>query len=50
MSMWYFIQGFPKATLLIEKVVDILFIAETKLDSSFRDQLFQVEGYRLEWR
>ena len=36
--------------LLISKTVDILFISETKLDSSFRDQLFQVDGYRLERR
>ena len=36
--------------LLTEKAVDILFISETKLDTSFRDQLFQVEGYRLERR
>ena len=36
--------------LLAEKIVDILFITETKLDPSFRDELFQVEGYRLERR
>ena len=36
--------------ILVNKTVDILFISETKLDLSFRDQLFQVEGYRLERR
>ena len=36
--------------LLAEKIVDILFMSETKLDSSFRDELFQVESYRLERR
>ena len=36
--------------LLIDKIVDILFISESKLDESFRDQLLQVDGYRLEQR
>ena len=36
--------------LLAEKTVDILFISENKLDPSFRNELFQVEGYRLERR
>ena len=36
--------------LLIDRIVDILFISESKLDESFRDQLFQVDGYRLEQR
>ena len=30
--------------LLAEKIVDIHFILETKLDPSFRDEVFQVEG------
>ena len=39
-----------KPLLAGKKIVDILFISETKLDPSFRDELFQVEGYILERR
>ena len=34
--------------LLNEKLVDLLFISETKLDSSFRDNIFEVQEYKLE--
>ena len=33
--------------LLDDKVVDLLYIAETKLDETFNDSLFIVEGYKL---
>ena len=36
--------------LLVDKVVDLLFISETKLDSSFLDSVFDVAGYKLERR
>lgn len=36
--------------LLVENIVDLLIIAETKLDNTFRDSLFQVEGYNLQRR
>ena len=36
--------------LLNEKLVDLLFISETKLDSSYHDNLFEVQGYKLERR
>ena len=42
-------EGFPSYSL-VDRIVAILFISETKIDASFRDQLFQVEGYRLERR
>ena len=35
--------------LLKEKLVD-LFISETKSDSSFRDNIFEAQGYKLERR
>ena len=31
-----------------DKLVDMLIISETKIDSSFNDNLFQVEGYKTE--
>ena len=34
--------------LLNDKIVDLLFISETKLDGSFRDFIFDVPGYKLE--
>ena len=34
--------------LLNEKLVDLLFISETKLASSYHDNLFEVQGYKLE--
>ena len=37
-------------SLLIDRNFDILFISESKLDESFRNQLFQEDGYRLERR
>ena len=36
--------------LLNEKIVDLLFISETKLDSSYRVSLFEISGYKLEKR
>ena len=36
--------------LLNEKIVDLLFISETKLDSSYRVSLFEISGYKLERR
>ena len=33
--------------LLSDKIVDLLFIAEIKLDQSFNDNLFQNDGYKL---
>ena len=33
--------------LLSDKIVDLLFIAEIKLDKSFNDNLFQNDGYKL---
>ncbi|CAG2243357.1 unnamed protein product [Mytilus edulis] len=33
--------------ILTDKIVDLLFIAETKLDVSFNDSLFESEGYKL---
>ena len=36
--------------ILLEKLVDILIIAETKIDDSFNDNLFQAEGYKMERR
>jgi hypothetical protein len=32
---------------LSDKIVDLLFIAETKLDQSFNDNLFKTDGYKL---
>ena len=32
--------------LLIEKILDLLFISETKIDSSFRNSIFEVSGYK----
>jgi hypothetical protein len=34
--------------LLNEKTVDLLFISETKIYSSFRNSIFEVSGYKLE--
>ena len=34
--------------VLLENLVDILIIAETKIDDSFNDNLFQAEGYKME--
>ena len=36
--------------LLNDKIVDLLFISETKLDISFHDSVFAVPGYKLERR
>ena len=36
--------------ILLEILVDILIIAETKIDDSFNDNLFQAEGYKMERR
>ena len=36
--------------ILLEKLVDILIIAETKIDDSLNDNLFQAEGYKMERR
>ena len=36
--------------LLVDKIVDFLIIAETKLDPSYRNSLFEVPGYKLERR
>jgi hypothetical protein len=33
--------------LLTDRIVDLLFIAETKLDATFNDNLFSVDGYKL---
>jgi hypothetical protein len=35
---------------LLDNVVDCLIISETKLDSSFKDSIFEVDGYKLQWR
>ena len=32
----------------MKKIVDVLFISETKLGSSYRDSLFEISGYNLE--
>jgi hypothetical protein len=34
----------------LDKVVDRLIISKTKLDSSFKDSLFEVDGYKLQRR
>ena len=34
--------------VLNETIVDLLFISETKLDSSYRDGLFETPGYKFE--
>ena len=34
----------------LDKVVDCLIISKTKLDSSFKDSLFEVDGYKLQRR
>ena len=36
--------------MLTSKLVDILIISETKIDSSFNDNLFKVEGNKMERR
>ena len=36
------------AEMLKNKIVDLLFIAETKSDSSFQNTIFEVPGYKLE--
>ena len=36
--------------ILLDKVVDCLIISETKLDSSFKDSIFEVDGYKLQRR
>jgi hypothetical protein len=36
--------------LLTDRIVDLLFIAETKLDATFNDNLFSVDGYKLHRR
>ena len=36
--------------ILTDKIVDLLIISETKIDSSFNDNLFKVEGYKMERR
>jgi hypothetical protein len=33
--------------LLSDKIVDIFFVAESKLDATFNDNLFIAEGYKL---
>jgi hypothetical protein len=38
----------PCEELLNEKTVDLLFISETKIDSSFTNSIFEVSGYKLE--
>ena len=34
--------------LLTDNIVDLLMIAESKLDNTFQDNLFQVDGYNLQ--
>ena len=34
--------------LLFDKVVDCLIVSETKIDSTFKDSLFEVDGYKLQ--
>lgn len=36
--------------ILVDKLVDFLIIAETKIDDSFNSNLFQIEGYKTERR
>ena len=36
--------------LLFDKVVDCLIVSETKIDSTFKDSLFEVDGYKLQSR
>ena len=36
--------------ILTDKIVDLLIISETKIDSSFNDNLFKVEGYKMQRR
>ena len=36
--------------MLNENIVDLLFISERKLDTTYRDSLFEVSGYKLERR
>jgi exonuclease III len=36
--------------LLIDRLVDIVCIAETKLDTTFSSRVFSVEGHRLFWK
>jgi hypothetical protein len=36
--------------VLTENIVDLLFISETKLDESFNDNLFNVDGYQVQRR
>lgn len=36
--------------LLVDKIADFLIIAETKIDGSFRNSLFEVSGYKIELR
>jgi hypothetical protein len=36
--------------LLFDKVVDCLIVSETKIDSTFKDSLFEVDGYKLQRR
>ena len=36
--------------ILIDKVVDLLFLSETKLDSTYRDSIFDSPGYKVERR
>lgn len=36
--------------LLNDKIVDLFFLSETKLDSTFRDNIFDVHGYKMERR
>lgn len=36
--------------LLNDKIVDLFFVSETKLDSTFRDNIFDVHGYKMERR
>jgi hypothetical protein len=33
--------------LLSDKIVDIFFVAESKLDATFNDNIFIAEGYKL---
>ena len=36
--------------ILLDKVVDCLIISETKLDSFFKDSIFEDDGYKLQRR
>jgi hypothetical protein len=36
--------------LLFDKIVDCLIVSERKIDSTFKDSLFEVDGYKLQRR